>query len=132
MKTATKVMYVIGLILTIIAAIVEAVYSFIFGFAMGNADVLNELVKQDPSTYKDVATAQSLMTVLFVFVLVAFIIDIIGIFIGVKGIKKANDDTPKQNGFHIAAIVFGVLSVEIFYILGGIFGLVNENEKKNA
>ena len=132
MKTAAKAMYVIGLILTIIAAIGEAISALIFGFAMNSNEVLNELVKENPDTYVDVATAQSALTIVFVIVLVALIIDLISIFIGVKGIKKASDETPGQNGFHIAALVIGILSIEIFYILGGIFGLVAENQKENA
>lgn len=130
MKTATKAMYVIGLIINIVVALGCLVATLIYGISMGNNEVLEEIYNAaEPGTYESVAAVKALFTTVFVVFLILLIIKLITIWVGIMGIKKANDEKGGQVGFHVAALILGMLSGEIFYILGGIFGLVNEGKK---
>lgn len=130
MKSIAKAMYVVGLVMNIIAIITCLVLTIIFGALMNNQGFLEQLVQNDTSgTLTSIEYARLAMSIYFVVFLVITIIEAPAIFIGVMGIKKVNDDKPRQNAFHIVALVFGFLCGGLFYILGGIFGLIAENEK---
>ncbi len=132
MKLPTKVMYIIGLILNIIIGLGCIIATIIFGIIMNNKELLQEAVKTDTSGTLTMENIQAVYVALFVVFLILAIFSVIAVWVGVMGIKRANDDTERKHGFHITAIILGVLSGNIFYLLGGIFGLVNESEKANA
>ncbi len=130
MKSAAKIMYVIGLVMNIIAIITCLVLTIVFGTLMNNQSFLIRLVENDTTgTIGSIEYAHLAMLIYFAVFLVVTIIEVPAIFIGVMGIKKMNNDKPRQNAFHIVALVYGFLCGGIFYILGGIFGLIAENEK---
>ncbi len=129
MKLPTKVMYIIGLILNIIIGLVCIIGTIIFGIGMSNKEVIEEAAKQGEGLTPEIV--QATCVVYFVVFLIVAIFSLIAVWVGVMGVKRA-DDPERKHGFHISAIILGVLSGNLFYLLGGIFGLVNESEKANA
>ena len=59
---------------------------------------------------------------------IALIVSIIVLTLATNAQNTLNDKVT-QNTPHIIMIVIGILSTDIFYTLGGIFGIVSENNK---
>ena len=58
---------------------------------------------------------------------ISLIIEIVVLVFASKAIKAVGDGA-KSNAPHIIMIVIGVIGSDIFYLLGGIFGLVSESQ----
>ena len=91
-----------------------------------NVDFIERIVQENPQLTAEIVTAA--LGMLLTILIIVLVIELLVIILGVFGIKNANSDKPDQSTFHILAIVFGLISGEIFYLLGGIFGLVAQNE----
>ncbi|MBR0295407.1 MAG: hypothetical protein IJQ67_05860 [Bacilli bacterium] len=107
MKTASRVMYFIArifLVIAIISIIVGLVFSIIGIFrSEGDARITNI----------------SYTIVLGIFLLIEFIV--FGITSrALRDLKSARN--AKHN--HILCLILGIISCDVFFILGGIFGLV--------
>ncbi len=130
MKSTTKIMYTIGLILNAVTALILLFFVVMFGTLMNNQVFLEELVRTDTSgVISSIEIASSVMLLDLVLFIVVFAVKLITIVIGILGIKLTNKDTSKQSAFHIVAIVSGALTFELFYILGGAFGLQGVSKK---
>ena len=65
-----------------------------------------------------------------VFALIWIALTIVCIVLATKAIKDMQEDA-KNNQPHIIMIVFGAICGDVFYVLGGIFGLIANNQEKN-
>lgn len=126
MKSVSKIMYTIGLVTNIIAVFGLIAASMAVATVKSNADFIERIVQEYPQLTAEIVT--SALGMLFTILIIALVIELLVIILGVFGIKNANSDKPNQSTFHILAIVFGLISAEVFYLLGGIFGLVAKNE----
>lgn len=126
MKSASKIMYAIGLVINILAVFGLAIASIVIAAFKSNAALLEQIVENDPDLTIEMVAA-SLNFVLIVLI-IALVVELLVIVLGVLGVKKASDDNPNHITLHVLAIVFGVISGEVFYLLGGIFGIVGKNE----
>ena len=113
MKKAAKVMYIISLVFAIIA-LIFGILSLASGiFALVNPEAFKNAGQAISSSDASVALGFGIYTI---------IAEIIGI-IFLKWAKKSigtGNVVP-----HIVAIVFGVISGNIFLLLGGIFGVIS-------
>ena len=108
MKHSSKVMYAFGkvfsLILLAIALTLIAVFSTLMTIKLINGEGLHYLSEVIRGS------------VWLVFILVAIFMT--------PNTLKAIEENERDNTSHIVMIVFGALSSNIFFVLGGIFGII--------
>lgn len=108
MKNASKTMYKIGRIFNFVllglAALLIVIYTIIMIVRLANNEGL-----------------WYLGTIIGLTIWLAIII--VTIIFATRAIKAIDEDE-KNNAPHITMIVFGAISGDVFYLLGGIFGLV--------
>ena len=112
MKTATKIMYFIGRIFNWVelfaGLILIIIGSVILGISLANGGGIGEN-----------AAALSLLTP----GIILFVVALIVITLAKKASKSLNKPGHKA-GPHVFMLVIGIISENIFYVLGGIFGLI--------
>ena len=119
MRNASETMYKIGRIFSFILLGISALLIVIYSILMIVAAVDGRF-----PAYLGSVVGYSIWLVLVLVV----------ILLASRAIKAIEQDK-KDNGPHITMIVFGALSGDIFYLLGGIFGLIangTEEEKKEV
>ena len=122
MDKASKVMYSIGKVFNVIE-IIMAGLAIIGGIiALSNPMMFNNM-QVAPEQIKAVAIA------LIVGGIIALLVSIIVLTLATNAQNTLNDGVT-ENTPHIIMIVIGILSTDIFYTLGGIFGIVSENNNK--
>ena len=108
MKHSSKVMYAFGkvfsLILLAIALTLIAVFSTLMTIKLINGEGLHYLSEVIRGS------------VWLVFILIAIFMT--------PNTLKAIEENERDNASHIVMIVFGALSSNIFFVLGGIFGII--------
>ena len=110
MEIASKVMYVIADICSWITVVLCIGLIVVFSLALANVGNLNQILAENGAT-GGIATIVALsITMLVNLVLIALV-------------RKAGDKKSSK-GWDILVLILGVLGWNIFYILGGIFGLV--------
>lgn len=122
MKTASKIFYTVGRVINIIE-IVFAVLAIILGavcLAM-SADIAAQAAA-DGLTVAQVKGAGLIFVVGGVISLIVALV----IFLLANHASKALNNDTQENAPHIIMIVIGIFG-DIFYLLGGIFGLIEES-----
>ena len=123
MKSAAKILYTIGKVINIIGIVACAIL-----VAAGIA--VSALGAQAIETNGVELTAEQIAVLgvgLIVAGVISLIIEIVVLVFASKAIKAVGDGA-KSNAPHIIMIVIGVIGSDIFYLLGGIFGLVSESQ----
>lgn len=117
MKNASKTMYKIGRVFSFVLLGIAALLTVIYTILM-----IVEATKGNFPAY--------LGSVIGYVIWVALVVVVI--ILASNALRSIEQDS-KANGPHILMIVFGAISGDIFYLLGGIFGLVaigQEEENK--
>ena len=122
MKTASKIMYTIGRIFNIIAIIACVILIVVGIVAMVAPGKLAEASDEIATT--DEAKAMG-MTILITGVVLFVVYTVICAIAGHA--KKALNNNKTENAPHILMIIIGIFG-DIFYLLGGVFGLVAEHQ----
>lgn len=122
MKSTSKAMYIVGIIFNVLALISMIVLFAVFNASKGLSDAdLANAIKDSGLSVADFRNVVNLLTIVFlvltIFEGIVFILAIIATVLAGKG-------TISATVVHIFMIIFSILSVDIFYLLGGIFGLV--------
>ena len=125
MKTASKVMYTIGRIFNILAMIGFLIVLIMGIVAIAKAPDVAAQADATMTVEEARAAGITLTTVGAIFVAVYCII-----FVLATHASKALNNDKKENAPHVLMIIIGVFG-DIFYLLGGIFGLVAESENSN-
>lgn len=120
MKKTSNLFYSIGFVLNIIGIVFYAVLIAIFAIAMNNAEAISKIATDTGSTVEYVR--QSLLA-LVILISVSIVIDIV-VSIFVLRAKRNLREGNGRTGTHILLLVLGILSINLFYLLGGIFGVV--------
>ncbi len=119
MGKASKVMYIIGRVFNIIE-IVMSILTIVGGIivlTMPNLFTGTQL----PSTQLN-----AIGLGLIIGGIIALLVSIIVLALATNAQNSLNNGA-KENGPHIIMLVIGLLSGDVFYTLGAIFGLVSEN-----
>ena len=111
MKTAARIMYILGTIF--------AIFGLIAGICMLGGGLIAYFVSEDMET----KTAG--MTIIIAGAIVTFIY-LLTTILGTKG-RKAIGNNRTDLAPHILSIVLGVCSCDTFFLLGGIFGIIAES-----
>lgn len=123
MKTASKVMYTIGRIFNIFAIIACIIILLCGIVAMVAPDKLMESSTDFNSPEELKAAGLSMViagaVLLFIYVIICAL---------AGHARKALNNNKTENAPHIIMIIVGIFG-DIFYLLGGIFGLIGEHTK---
>ena len=122
MKTAAKIMYIIGRIGNIIE-LVCGVILFISGIVALAGGSISAVSSSDN---EQLAAVFASGTSLIIFGILLFVISLVVLILSKKGINALKNNTV-ENAPHIVMIVIGAISQNYFYILGGIFALIGEH-----
>ena len=123
MKTASKVMYTIGRIFNIFAIIACVILVVVGIVAMVMPGKIAESSDSIPTPDEANAMGMSiLITGAVLFVVYSVICALAG------HARKALNNNKTENAPHIIMIIVGIFG-DIFYLLGGIFGLIGEHTK---
>ena len=119
MGKASKIMYTIGRIFNIVGIVISAIVlllGMIFTIIGGVENAA------DDNTAALLASGLSML----VSGIICLAIEIV-VFVLASKASKALENNTTENKPHIIMIVVGAVGSDIFYLLGGIFGLVAEN-----
>lgn len=109
MKNASQIMYRIARIFTIVAAAIFLALSLVFGILT----IVGAFSEDISGAYW---LGRSIAVIIYLGIEIAIF------FVGGKALKDMQEDVKNQTP-HIICIVIGVIG-NIFYLLGGIFGLI--------
>lgn len=135
MKTASKVMYTIGIVLNIFMIFVLALLTIAGVLINLNAEAIatsGDIRVHGTFVDDHLATAADISvigTVLIIVSVIAVVIYIVAVCLGAWANKSVGNEK-REIAPHIVMIVVGVISTDIFYLLGGVFGLISENGAK--
>jgi len=124
MKVASKIMYTIGKVINIIEIILHMIIITAGILIINLAEKIFES-QSNPNKYSvdEIRNAGTLLLVIgIVFLIVAIVILVLASIAQSKLYNNKKDNAP-----HIVMIVIGVFG-DIFYLLGGVFGLVAEEQ----
>lgn len=127
MKSASKIMYTIGKVMNIISIVflsmflILAVFSTIF-----YQDIYNNMGVKFPSNWTANSFKATSIAMIVVFS-IALVVSIVILVLAIRSSKALENDDANVTP-HIIMVVIGAFG-EIFYLLGGIFGLVEASEK---
>lgn len=116
MRNASKTMYKIGRIFSFVLLGIAALLSVLFLIFM-ILDLVNG---------RGLGLLGNLISSIFWLSLI-----IVVIILATNAIKNTEKDN-KNPGPHIVMIVFGAISGDVFYLLGGIFGLIANGQEENG
>jgi len=130
MKSASKTMYLVGKILNIIAIILFIIFAIVCGVAVGNKEELANTGKivVDGRVITNPEEIAQIYNGLLVFCIISIIVLIIVLIIrgfAVRSLSRRGS----QKFPHILMLIIGIVSCDIFYFLGAIFGLVHESNQ---
>lgn len=122
MKQGSSILYLIGNIINAIGIVLMVILGIICTAGAGS---LTEA--EIPESYANYTLAdyQALVKSMGIFLLVYAVICLIVYILASKARKAVNNDT-KELKPHIIMIVIGVIGSNLFYLIGGILGIVSE------
>ena len=121
MKQGSSILYLIGNIINAIGIVLMVIFGIICITVAGSLDKV-------PDSYPTYTLEdyQALVKSMGVFLLVYAVICLIVYILASKARKAVNNDT-KELKPHIIMIVIGVIGSNLFYLIGGILGIVSES-----
>ncbi len=127
MKSASKVMYLLGRIFNIISLVICFVGLVLSILAVIFSKDIYESMKGHYPTNWTEASVRSTAVGSIVMSAFLFLICLVVLIIALKALKSLeNDDTNSTP--HVVLIVIGVF-FQIFYLLGGVFGLIDAENR---
>lgn len=127
MKAASKVFYTIGRIFNVITIIVAALF-IVFGvilFTMAD-QIYAQLAEESVEGIGASGDIKLIGIFLMAAAAVSLLVTVVVFILACNASRKLDNDT-QENGPHIVMIVIGIFG-DVFYLLGGIFGLIEEGE----
>ena len=120
MKSASKVFYMIGFVFNIIAIIFGGLLLAFSIMGLTDQELFEKIVQElqrGPQLVHD--------TLIFMIVLLSIelVLDVLFLIIILRAKKDLNEGNGKLST-HVVLLIAGILASNLFYLLGGIFGLV--------
>lgn len=132
MKSVSKIMYGIGIVVNVIALITMITLFALLNASKGlsDAEITQAIANAGQSiSVAEYRTAVNLLVNVF---LVLLILETISFVFAIIGIVLAGKGTLSSVLVHILMIVFGIIGINVFYIIGAIFGLVKKEGKSTS
>ena len=124
MKVASKVMYIIGMISNVLLLICSIVIIVLSIIGLANPQLAENMQQQIQETGVPFAGLVGAGLGIGIYL---FIANLVVIFLARRAIKNLNERNGRV-GAHIVLLVGGVLCWDIFYVLGGIFGIIGSKD----
>lgn len=132
MRTASRIILIVGSIISIVVALIFFIIGGVFAFAgsVPTEEIVAQLqagtvTSTFPGTVQEQAEAiKAMSTGLGVFFIIAAVFNVLNTIFGFVANAK------KTTGLHVCNIVFGVLSLTEVTLVGGIFGLIANGQEK--
>ncbi len=128
MKSASQVFYTIGFVFVIIGLIFETLFLILTAIGTGNAEVIAKIAQETGNGEALVKDALILATILLAVSVAIYIAVIVLTIIAKKDLKDNNG----KLSTHLILLIGGIFAFNLFYLLGGIFGITAANEDANA
>lgn len=123
MKKASSLFYLVGFIFNVIGLLISALLIILFAITVCDAGLLQQIAAD--FTVEPIVIRQFL--VLFIIILaVGFVIETAISFLVLRAKKDLKEGTGKV-GTHILLLILGILGFNLFYLIGGIFGVTVSN-----
>ena len=120
MKSASQVFYTVGFIFVILGLIFETLFLIVAAMGIGNPEIIAKVAQETGNGEALVKDALMMATILLA-ISVAINIAVLVLTIIAKKDLKANNG---KLSTHIILLIGGIFAINLFYLLGGIFGLV--------
>ena len=131
MRSVSKTMYTIGKIINIIEIVFAILFIVLGVFMIASPNVFAEEAARQGATALDTPQkARACGVYLVVWAVVIFAVSLI-IFLFAKKATRSLQEEPKKTTGHTIMLVIGVFG-DIFYFLGGLFGVLGANEAVEA
>ena len=124
MKVASKVMYIIGMISNVLLLICSIVIIVLSIIGLANPQLAENIQQEIQETGVPFAGLVGAGLGIGIYL---FIANLVVIFLARRAIKNLNEGNGRV-GAHIVLLIGGVLCWDIFYVLGGIFGIIGSND----
>ena len=124
MKVASKVMYIIGMISNVLLLICSIVIIVLSIIGLANPQLAENIQQEIQETGVPFAGLVGAGLGIGIYL---FIANLVVIFLARRAIKNLNEGNGRV-GAHIVLLVGGVLCWDIFYVLGGIFGIIGSKD----
>ena len=124
MKEASKAIYTIGFIFNIVGLIFIALFIASLAVSLSSNEIIAKLVEQ---LGRGELFIRNWITLSIIVLAVVFAIDVAALVLILRARKDLNEGTGKV-GTHLVLLLIGVFGFNLFYLLGGIFGIVASNQ----
>ena len=124
MKVASKVMYIIGMISNVLLLICSIVIIVLSIIGLANPQLAENIQQEIQETGVPFAGLVGAGLGIGIYL---FIANLVVIFLARRAIKNLNEGNGRV-GAHIVLLIGGVLCWDIFYVLGGIFGIIGSKD----
>lgn len=123
MKKSSSLFYSIGFILNVLGIILTGLFLATFAFGLSDSELV---IKFSDDTGSTIDFTTEIFTIIIVILSITLFIEI-AVLVAVIFAKK---DIKKETGrvaLHVVLLILGLLSFNLLYLLGGIFGVVAAN-----
>ncbi|MBO6280867.1 MAG: hypothetical protein J6M95_04770 [Bacilli bacterium] len=127
MKNASKVFYTIGLVLNIIGLVFLALSIVLFAVSLTNQELLQKVATD---TSRTVEFVKNVLTLGIIFISIHIVVEIIVLFLVIHAKKNLSLGNGRITT-HVLLLILGIFGFNLFYLLGGIFGMVAGSEDAN-
>ena len=130
MKNGAKLFYLIGFIFNIIALFVLALFIALFALVYSSPDFIQKFASDTGST---IELIKEVFLVLIILFSVSFVIELVIIFFCANARKNLDRKSGKVSP-HVVLLILGIVGVNLFYLLGSIFGMTaasNDNDEED-
>lgn len=128
MKNASKIMYTIGKVINVIEIVFAVLFILLSVLIISQPNAIaEEAIKQGATALDTPQKAQSCGIVMLVGAIIALIVSIVIFILATRAVKRLKEND-KGTTPHVIMLVIGVFG-DIFYFLGGLFGILSVNER---
>ena len=129
MKQASSIMYTIGKVFNIIGIVVCGLLLILPIVMMAMPEEIYNQQRASDFNRLTVDQIKVLGVGVLIGLIIALIVEIVILVLAIYAKKKLNNNT-KETAPHIIMIIIGALGGSIFYLIGGILGLVAEEQNE--
>ena len=127
MKSASRVMYIIGKVFNIIEMVLTPFIVVLGALCIAyKSEVFNKLVEEHLTTLTSAEQVKYLGISLIIFGVVSFIISIV-VFLLAKKASRSLENGDKSTTPHVIMLIIGIFG-DVFYFLAGLFCVLSINE----
>lgn len=124
MKNGAKLFYTLGLVFNILGMVLYTVLFALLLAANGNQELINKVATE---TTTAVELVKQVLVVLIIVNAVMLFVNIVVCVLTFVARKSLNKGTGRVSP-HLVLMLLGIFDMNLFYLLGGIFGMVSASK----